>query len=276
MNKELTPKIKEKIKSLTTKQKTYIYLRALMVEKNKQLSSVLHKKLSNEQYTIIKAELLHFLYDGNTNYGNSYRYNRLLSFFQNRKNVYDLMDNYSLCSYILYYDVFIKNVFDAHTFDQIQREALYAYNKVSKYIERDRIHFNSFNDTNINLQTYLKSEYRYSLLNFLKKELKLEKNINLINLYLYTNFDFALDDDINERISKTSKSFQNNKYDNNKIYANQVEEYIDENGNAYYLDHEGNLIQISDIEDFKYENEIIKATKKGLKISYNYNEEYTK
>ncbi len=276
MNKELTPKIKEKIKSLTTKQKAYIYLRALMVEKNKQLSTFLHKILTNEQYTIIKAELLHFLYDGNTNYGNSYRYNRLLSLFQNRQNVYDLMDNYALCSYILFYDSFIKNSFDAHNYEQLKREATYTYNKILNLIERDRIHFNSFNDTNINLQTYLKSEYRQSILKFLKNELKIEKNIDLINKYLQTDFDFMLDDDIEERYKKFSKPISQKNVEQDKIYANQVEEYFDENGNAYYLDHEGNLIQISDIEDFKYENEIIKATKKGLKISYTYSDEYIK
>ena len=276
MDKEITNKIKEKIKSLSTKQKQYIYLRALMIEKNKQLSSLLHKKLTNVQYTTIKAELLHFLYDGNTNNGNSYRYNKLLRFFQNKQNIYDLMDNYTLCSYILFYDIFIKTSFNATNYKQIKRATNCAYYKISNFIEKNKIDFENFNDTNINLQTYLKSEYRNSMLNFLKKELKIKNNMDLINFYLQTDFNFMLEDDINENIFKQKVQFSNMLNDKSKIYANQVEEYVDENGHSYYLDHEGNYIEIEEIKDFVYKNQIIKATNKGLKTMYAQNEELTK
>lgn len=253
-NKSLTIQAIKKLGSMNYEQKFRLFLRAIIMNQNSQIAGLLSHTMGIYDLKDFKSEIVHHLYDGNDEYNYYVKHNELLSAMNDKDNIYDRFDTYTLAGFVLYYSNFMEEAKDATDIRDLRWAKDNACKKTLQIIDRDKLNLSYNNELKIDSMT--KREYRKSLLEYLKKDLKI-KNINDAII------DFANEDAQYEEMLKDyyeSLPF----FESGKIYANQVEEYKTNDGKVMYLDPEGNIIDYLDIEDYVYNGYILRATSSGL------------
>ena len=257
--KQLTLKLLKKLKEMDFDDKVRLYARLRVLRQNKQISGIIANSVGFESFTSLKSEITHHLYDGNDNYTYSDKYNEMFDAMCQNKNIFPFFDTYTMCAYMIYFEKFIeyaKNVY-------LTSDLRYAKDKALQYVKShcnfDRKKLNmGYDESTLKLGTLLKPEYRRSVVRFLASDLKIKNGFDFVADYM--NDEYIMEDSVPV-------------YDSNKVYANTVEEYKDENGEVYYLDTEGNLYTSDDIADYEHNGITISATDHGLTEHTSYKEE---
>ena len=229
MNKSVN--VDKEILLMPYEDKIYLYFRCYIIEQNKKFEKFLKKFLTNEEYIKIKSEIAYHLF--NKKYLNEF--NKSYNLLKQSKNIYANMDTYTLCVYSFFYDKILEYPYNEPTKESIRRAKETIYNNVKDLFKIKNLNFE--NNINIKKINYLlKQENREETFNHLKKFLKIENHKKFVLEILEKEF----------KDTKTESEKKINKY-----YKESLEEYIDEKGNPYYLDYEGNLINNNDIEDYE-------------------------
>ena len=249
--KPLTPQAIKKLSNMEYHEKVRLFARCYVIKQNSQIAGILSKAVGPYNVDVVKAEITHHLYDENDNYEYPKKYNELLNLMINKENVYKKFDDYTLCAYVLYFNKFIEYAQNSKNIEHIRYAKHRATKEVMEFLDRSRFNVDFIERDDAKTDSLLKKEYRRSLVNFLVKDLEVESGLAFITDYV--NDEISLEDYLNSRPQ----------LDPNKVYANQVEEYI-VNGITYYLDTEGNVLDYEQIEDFEYNGVVLSATKNGL------------
>lgn len=248
--KQLTVQALKKLTNMHFYEKVRLFARCAIFRQNIRINGLLIELFGIDQLDSVKAEIVHHLFDENDQYKFTADYNQLMETMKQKKDLYKKFDTYTLCAYALYYDKFIELSNKAHSLQDIRTAKEFAYNYVSKFVDRNKFNLYYKEDPDFKTDSMLKKEYRRSLVKYLQEDLNIKDG-----------FEF-LEDVLKEEI--TDENYMDPYYDPNKTYANQVEEYYDENGNLYYLNAEGELIDCDDIEDFEHRNIKLTATENGI------------
>ena len=253
MNK-LSPQAIKKLSNMSEDEKIHLLARLVIMRQNSQISGLLSRESDYLGYA--KAEIVHELYDGNGR--NKRRFNLMMEFLSD-KNPYDYFDTYTLCAYVYYFNCFLHNMNVAMT---IREGYQIACGKTLEIVDETRLYIGQ----KTSFGSLLSKENRKAVLEFLMKDFKIYNEFKAIGSYLKG-------EKIEQKSQKYSKlsTFSNQ---NNEVYANQVERYVDENGKPYYLDMEGNLVDYDEIKDYHMGNLTVHATKLGL-VTYLDNKEKT-
>lgn len=261
MDKSLTPQAIKKLKSMTQNDKVHLLARLVIMRQNSQISGMLARSVGTYSLGYKKAEIVHQLYDGNGR--DKQRFNHMLNVLST-KNPYDYFDTYTLCAYAVYFDKFLKYLSKMDTIKGAYEEAEY---ETSAFVDTNSLFIDCPHTTFGSLTS---RDNRKQVVAYLFKDLKIYDIKTALEKYLK-----------GEKIEQSSHKYQKlskhqaniNVYSAGKVYANQVESYKDENGNTYFLDAEGNLIDKDEIQDFHFENITLHATKKGIKCYQDYDKE---
>lgn len=252
MDKKLTIFLVKKLSNMDFDEKVRLFARLAIMRKNSQISGLLSRIVGTEELALVKTELVHHLYDENDNHKFNTRYLDLMEALKDSKNVYDNLDTYTLCAYLVYFDNFINYVYGAKNLADIRNAKYFAYVETLNYVDPNQLVVYSKQQS---FGSLLNKEYRNSLIRYLTKDLNAKNSTQFFQDYLQG--------DLNQEVIYNSNPI----YSPYKTYANQVEQYLDKNGNVYYLDCDGNYLDASEIEDFKYNDITIRATKQGLVCS---------
>lgn len=249
MDKSLTPQAIKKLKSMTQNDKVHLLARLVIMRQNSQISGILSRIIGTSGLGLVKSEIVHELYDGNGKYRQ--RFNHLLNILSSQ-NPYDNFDTYTLCSYCLYFDTFLNSVKGAGRYSDIKEAFEYSADIALEKVDQGLLNIDSMHKR---FGSLAQKDYRKNVVKFLMNDLKCTDIFGLFDRYISG-------ESLTEDNSYSQQSCDG-------IYANQVEQYTDENGNIYYLDVEGNLINYDEIRDFKFNDIIMRATRHGIVTYHN-------
>ena len=248
MDKTLTPQLTKKLENMTDDDKVHLLARLVIMRQNSQISGLLSRIIGTSGLGLVKSEVVHELYDCNGKYQR--RFNYLLNILSSQ-NPYDNFDTYTLCSYCIYFDVFLNCVKGAQRYSDIKEAFEYAADLVLEKVDQGLLNIGEMPKK---FGSLAQKDYRKNIVKYLMNDLKCTDILGLFERFI------------------TGESLIEDRFylkeSDEGYYANQVEQYTDSNGEIYYLDAEGNLVEYNEIKDFRYNNFIVRATKHGF-VTYN-------
>lgn len=267
-NKLLTKQAITKINNMSLEEKVRLLAKASIKGQNKMIMRQIINAVGSNYCNVVKAEILHELYDGNYQY--SYSYKELQDVLNHGEDVYRIFDTYTLCAYALYYNKFIEFAKGANNLNQIRYAAEDAVKFISGTVNQSRLYMGYYEK--IKTDSILKKEYRNSLVAYLKQDLKFTDRIKFMEEYMQGKIT---EKSYKPKASLTKDEFT--QFEQNKIYATDVTAYTNNDGSTYYVDAEGNYYEADDITPVKYGNYVIEATPEGIKereiINYDFDKE---
>ncbi len=263
-HKQLSAQALKKLSNMDYDDKVRLYARLRILKQNSQISGILTRTLNDYYINDVKAEITHHLYDGNNNYAYGYKYYEILDAMRENINVFQHFNTYTMCAYMIYFEKFIELAKNAKDMDDLRyaKDCALSYVKQTCDFSRDRMEMD-YDEKQAKISSLLKPEYRREVVEYLTKDLKIKDGFEFARQNMEEDFEFTDCGEIS--------------YSCDKVYANNVEEYTDENGNVCYLDADGNLYQSDEIEDFNYNDYTLSATENGFSVhKKDYDDEYTK
>lgn len=252
IDKSLSIQALKKLSKMDFDDKVRLFARCRILRQNSQINGILNRIVAFESFEDIRSEIVHHLFDQNDMYYNSERYKTIFDIMKSKQNLYKKFDAYTLCAYMIYFEKFISLATNSLTIKDIRYAKVMAYNYALKFVDVNKLNANYVEPEDQKTDSMLKKEYRRSLVIYLINDLKIQNGFAFVKNYLT---DSLTNDDFLQSVPV---------YDPYKTYANQVEEYKDANGKVYYLDSEGNLVDVNEIQDYNYKNGVMKATNNGL------------
>ena len=276
VHKPLSTQAIKKLEQMSEAQKIRLLARLILIKQNNRLTAisniVLHDEWQNRpakypevDYTFgeVKAELLHHLYDQNENYEQGDKYTHMQKFLGDSSvNLYDVMDNFTMIAYVLYYSKMLKlcQKYNVRTLYDLREAKDNAYLSVAKYLDLSKMHFEYDPNMPKIPSSFMQACYRKSLFEYLKNDLKFD------NEYAFL-YEVATGRKYIKTKTETKQPTPNYKEERYSVYANQVEVYY-QGGQCYYMDSEGNLYPADQVGDFNYGEKTIKATPNGFVEEY--------
>ncbi len=248
MDKGLTHQAIKKLQNMTEDDKVRLLARLVIMRQNSQISGFLSRIIGTSGLGLVKSEIVHELYDGNGKY--PHRFNHLLNILSSQ-NPYDGFDTYTLCAYCLYFSTFLNSVRGAVRYSEIVDAYKYSADITLENVDRGLLNVDAVHKRSGALT---QKDYRKYIVNYLLNDFNCKDIFGLLNRYV-----------MGEELNQNDVLVQ---AQNDVIYANQVEQYKDENGKVYYLDVDGNLVDYNEIKDFRSNNILMRATKHGV-VTYN-------
>ena len=253
-NKNLSTRSLNKLKILTKDEKVRLFARTCLISLNQKMRPIIYNTVGCYSYEETKAEILHHLFDQNDPYQFPQNFSDVQKILNAHQSVYKKFDTYTLCAYVLYYKLFVNTANNSKTHVKTMRDIRAAKEKASEKIwsfaDIKNMSINYVERPEAKIDSLLKKEYRNAILVYLIDDLKIKNAYSFLLNY------------IKEKNNEKTEHFNNS--NNDKIYANQVEEYKDNEGNAFYLDSEGNIYKPEEISDYTFEKYKMKATKNGF------------
>ena len=267
-NKQLSAKCIKTLLDLNYDEKVRLFARLKIFEQNRQISGIIYNTISKEYLAQMKYEITHQLYDGNNSDRYKYEYADLSKKMREKNGAIPYFDAYTMCAYAIYYGKFIEFSENAKNYNDLCDAKTNALTYVRKNCDFDRSRLClDYDEKKHNITVLLNAEYRKSVVEYLEKDLNIKDSFEFLKFNMKNDYSDGIEEEVAQAFA----------IENDKIYANNVEEYRDENGNVYYLDADGNNYESDEIADFNYNGYSLSATKDGFKVSQKENnDELTK